>query len=282
MAKFNDKTRRCGEILSIPVKDIRPNPHQPRKNFSWDDLEELAQSIYQNGLLQPITVRETCSGKYELVAGERRLRASKMAGLAEIPAIVVSVSEERSAVYAVIENLQRKNLHFFEEAQAIEQLNRNFGMTREVIAKRLGKSPSAISNKLRLLRLPANIREKVVSGGLTERHARAVIRLPDYNLMNEVVEAVIDNSLNVSETELLVNRLLDESRPKNNEKKENRPRSIKVFKDIQLFINTLDHAVMTMRKNGIDANSFHRETESYTEYIVRINKKDVSRETLTK
>ncbi len=282
MVKFSEKTRRCGEILTIPVNDIRPNPHQPRKTFNWNDLEELAQSIYQNGLLQPVTVREICAGRYELVAGERRLRASKMAGLAEIPAIVVNVSEEKSAVYAVIENLQRKDLNFFEEAQAIEQLNTKFGMNRERIAKKLGKSVSAVSNKLRLLNLPEDIRSRITANGLTERHARAMLRLPDYNLMSEVVDAVIENRMNVGETELLITKLLEENTPQPQEVKEKKPRNIKIFKDVKLFINTLDHAVMTMRKNGIDANSYHKETENYTEYVVRINKRDVSRETLTK
>lgn len=282
MVKFSEKNKRCGEIVTIPVNDIRPNPHQPRKTFNWSDLEELAQSIYQNGLLQPITVREICTGRYELVAGERRLRASKMAGLAEIPAIVVNISEEKSAVYAVIENLQRKDLHFFEEAQAIEQLNRKFGMNRERIAKKLGKSPSAVSNKLRLLNLPESIRSRIVSNGLTERHARAILRLPDYELMSEVVDAIINNCLNVSETELLITRLLEENSSQQVVEKKEKPRNIKIFRDVKLFINTLDHAVMTMRKNGIDANSYHKETENYTEYVVRINKQDVSRETLTK
>lgn len=282
MVKFSEKTKRLGEVLSIPVNSIRPNPHQPRKTFNWNDLEELAQSIYQNGLLQPVTVREICTGKYELVAGERRLRASKMAGLAEIPAIVVSISEEKSAVYAVIENLQRKNLHFFEEAQAIEQLSTKFGLSRERIAKRLGKSPSAVSNKLRLLKLPDDIRKKILENGLTERHARAVLRLPEYNLMNEVVDAVIKNCLNVSETEILVSRLVEENLPVIKEEPKKKPRNIKVFKDVKLFVNTLDHAVLTMRKNGIDANAFLKETDFFTEYTVRINKTDVSRETLTK
>lgn len=282
MVKFSEKNKRCGEIVTIPVNNIRPNPHQPRKTFNWSDLEELAQSIYQNGLLQPITVREICTGRYELVAGERRLRASKMAGLAEIPAIVVNISEEKSAVYAVIENLQRKDLHFFEEAQAIEQLNRKFGMNRERIAKKLGKSPSAVSNKLRLLNLPESIRSRIVSNGLTERHARAILRLPDYELMSEVVDAIINNCLNVSETELLITRLLEENSSQQVVEKKEKPRNIKIFRDVKLFINTLDHAVMTMRKNGIDANSYHKETENYTEYVVRINKQDVSRETLTK
>lgn len=271
MVRFGEKTKRCGEIIGIPVNNIRPNPYQPRKSFNWEDLEELAQSIYQNGLLQPITVRDTGDGKYELVAGERRLRASKMAGLAEIPAIVVDIGEEKSAVYAVIENLQRQNLHFFEEAQAIEKLARSFGMDRERIAKKLGKSPSAVSNKLRLLKLPEEIRIKIVSAGLTERHARAILRLPTYALMDEAVNAVAQNRLNVSETELLVSRLIGEEQPPAKEDKK-KPREVKVFRDIKLFINTLDHAVTTMRKNGINADSAHRETDDYIEYVVRISK----------
>lgn len=271
MVMFSEKTKRCGEILSIPVNDIKPNPYQPRKTFNWNDLDELAQSIYQNGLLQPVTVREAYGGRYELVAGERRLRASKMAGLACIPAIVVEISEEKTAVFAVIENLQRENLHFFEEAEAIEQLSRTFGMNRDKIAKKLGKSPSAVSNKLRLLKLPLDIRERITNAGLTERHARAVLRLPEYNLMLEVVEAVIANGLNVAQTEQVVAQLLEDNKPYK-PKKEDKPRNIKVFKDIRLFVNTLDHAVLTMKNNGICADSFQRETEEFVEYIVRINK----------
>ena len=273
MIRFNEKTKRCAEVLSIPVNDIKPNPHQPRKSFPWEELEELAQSIYQNGLLQPVTVRELGGGKYELVAGERRLRASKMAGLAEIPAIVVSVSDEKSAVYAVVENLQRQNLHFFEEAQAIEKLSAGFGMDREKIARKLGKSVSAVSNKLRLLKLPEDIRTRIILGGLTERHARAILRLPTYDLMDEVVMAVVDNRLNVSETEQLVSRLVDEEQEP--AKDSRKPKPLKVFKDVRLFVNTLEHAVETMRGNGIAADTIHRETDDYIEYVVRISKKDV-------
>ena len=273
MIRFNEKTKRCAEVLSIPVNDIKPNPHQPRKSFPWEELEELAQSIYQNGLLQPVTVRELGGGKFELVAGERRLRASKMAGLAEIPAIVVSVSDEKSAVYAVVENLQRQNLHFFEEAQAIEKLSVGFGMDREKIAKKLGKSVSAVSNKLRLLKLPEDIRTRIILGGLTERHARAILRLPTYDLMDEVVTAVVDNRLNVSETEQLVSRLVDEEQEPTKDLQ--KPKPLKVFKDVRLFVTTLEHAVETMRGNGIAADTIHSETDDYIEYIVRISKKDV-------
>lgn len=270
MVKFSEKLKRCGEVVEIPVNSICANPHQPRKTFEWSDLEELAQSIYQNGLLQPITVRELGNGKFELIAGERRLRASKMAGLAAIPSIVVSVSEEKSAVFAVIENLQRQDLHFFEEAAAIAKLSRDFGMDREKIAKRLGKSPSAVSNKLRLLKLPAEIQKRIVSGGLTERHARAILRLTDFELMSSVVDAVVTNRLNVAETELLVDGLI-ESSPQPSEQKPKK-KTARAFRDVKIIINTLDRAVATIRKNGIDAISAHRETDGFVEYVVRIPK----------
>ncbi len=271
MIKFGEKTKRGSEVLQIPVNSIRPNPYQPRRTFRWEDLEELAQSIYENGLLQPITVRAIANGEYELVAGERRLRAAKMAGMAEIPSIVVEVTEEASAVYAVIENLQRRDLHFFEEAHAIARLSKEFGMDREQLARRLGKSPSAVSNKLRLLNLPEDIRAKIVNYGLTERHARAILRLPAYQLMQEVVEAVAAHGLNVAATEALVEQLLTESAAPQAQEKQ-KPKEVKIFKDVKLFLNTLDHAVLTMRKNGIHADSFQKETDGYVEYVVRIHK----------
>lgn len=283
MVLFSEKLKRCAEVVEIPVNSIRPNPHQPRKSFDWDNLEELAQSIYQNGLLQPVTVRELGDGKFELIAGERRLRACKMAGLAAIPAIVATVSDEKSAVYAVIENLQRQDLHFFEEAVAISKLARDFGMDRERIAKKLGKSPSAIANKLRLLKLPHEIQKRIIAGGLTERHARAMLKLSDYELMSGVVDAVTENRLNVAETELLITQLIEET--SNNVEKcqkncilstdvENLRRLSKIntFKDFRLILNTLDKAVATIRRNGVEADSAHRETDSYIEYVVRIAK----------
>ena len=282
MFRFSEKTKKSGDIISIPVNNIRANPDRPRKTFTWDDLDGLAQSIYQNGLLQPITVRQLENGKYELVAGERRLRAAKMAGLAEIPSIVVRISDEKSAVFAIIENLQRKDLHFFEEAQAIDVLVKKYGMTGKQIAKKLGKSPATVSNKLRLLKLPKSIRDFITANGLTERHARAILRLPDYNLMSEVSQAILRNSLNVADTEALIDRILEENRPSEIKEQKKQKKDLKVFKDVRLFINTLDHAVITMQKSGINANSFQRESDNYVEYVVRIDKSDVSRETLTK
>ena len=282
MIKFSEKIKKSGDIICIPVNDIRPNPDRTRNSFDWNDLDELAQSIYQNGLLQPVTVRETPGGKYLLVAGERRLRAAKMAGLAEIPSIVVRVSDEKSALLALTENVQRKELHFFEEAAAIRNLVKTYGLSRDQIAKKLGKSPSAVSNKLRLLKLPENIRSFIVQYGLTERHARALLRLTDYNLMAEAANAVVKNCLNVYDTELMIDRLIEENTSFYRQSKAKQPKNVKIFKDVKLFINTLDHAVTTMKKSGINADSFQREADGYVEYIVRINKTDVSRETVTK
>ncbi len=269
MVKFSEKLKRCGEVVEIPVNSILPNPNQPRKTFDWGDLEELAQSICHNGLLQPVTVRES-GNKFELVAGERRLRACKMAGLAAIPAIVVSVSDEKSAVLAVTENLQRRDLHFFEEAAAIAELIRSFGMDRDKVAKKLGKSPSVISNKLRLLKLPAEIQKRITSGGLTERHARAILRLSDFELMSSVVDAVVSNRLNVAETDLLIDGLVSDNSTKSAQSSQKK--TARAFRDAKIIINTLDRAVDTIRKNGIDAISAHRETDSFVEYVVRIPK----------
>ncbi len=270
MVLFSEKLKRCGQVVEIPVNSIKPNPNQPRKHFDWSNLEELSQSIYQNGLLQPITVRELMDGKFELIAGERRLRACKMAGLSAIPSIVVSVSDEKSAVLAVMENLQRQDLHFFEEAIAISSLARDFGMDRERIAKKLGKSPSAIANKLRLLKLPTEIQKKIIMNGLTERHARVMLKLADYELMNEVINAVCENSLNVAETELLVEQLL--SQVPENQPQPPKPKKVKAIKDVKIVLNTLDKAVASICRNGINATATHTEKDDCIEYLIHIQR----------
>lgn len=269
MLKNQTKYKKCNDVIQIPARMIQPNPHQPRKNFNWDDLEGLADSIHFNGLIQPITVRKTETDRYELISGERRLRACKMAGLSTIPAIVIDADDERSAMFAVIENLQRENLHFFEEAIAIDRLIKGFGYSQDDIAKKLGKSQSAISNKLRLLRLPDEIRYSIMTYGLTERHARALLRLSSISLMEQAVDTIVERGLTVSETDALINELINKE-----------PKTIKkgkttiVFKDIRIFINTLNHAVNTMRKSGIRASATKNETEKYIEYTVKINKPD--------
>ncbi|MBP9989472.1 MAG: ParB/RepB/Spo0J family partition protein [Ruminococcus sp.] len=269
MLKTQGKYKKSNDVIQIPARMIEPNPHQPRKSFDWDDLEGLAQSIHYNGLLQPITVRKKDNEKYELISGERRLRACKMAGLASIPAIVVEMNEEKSALFAVIENLQRENLHFFEEAIAIDSLIKGFGYSQDEIAKKLGKSQSSLSNKLRILRLPDEIRTTITTFGLSERHARALLRLPTIALMEQVVDTIIEQGLTVSSTEELINSIL-----KNEPQIIKKGKTVMVFKDIRIFINTLNHAVTTMRKSGIDATSSKKETEKYIEYTVKITKPD--------
>ena len=245
MLKSQTKFKKSNEVIMLPARFIQPNPHQPRKSFNWDDLEGLAESIHYNGLLQPITVRKKENGKYELISGERRLRACKMAGLSAIPSIIVDVDEEKSAILAVIENLQRENLHFFEEAMAIERLIKGFGFSQEEIARKLGKSQSALSNKLRILRLPDEIRYSVMLYGLTERHARALLRLPTVAMMEQALDTIVEQGLTVNASEQLITEMLN----KEPEEKERKGKRVMVFKDVRIFINTLNHAVSTMRKS---------------------------------
>lgn len=261
------KYKKSNEVIQIPARLILPNPHQPRKNFNWDDLEGLAESIHYNGLLQPITVRKREDERYELISGERRLRACKMAGLSTIPSIVIDIDEEKSALLAILENLQRENLHFFEEAMAIERLMKGFGLSQEELSRKLGKSQSALSNKLRLLRLPSDIRYNITLYGLSERHARALLRLPTTTMMNQVIDTVAEQGLTVSATEQLICDLLT----KTNET-EKKGKKVMVFKDVRIFINTLNHAVTTMRKSGINATATKNETDKFIEYTVRIDK----------
>ncbi len=270
MLKNRNNLKKSNEVVLIPARMILPNPHQPRKNFNWDDLEGLAESIHHNGLLQPITVRRKENGRYELISGERRLRACKMAGLSAIPSIIIDIDEEKSALLAVIENLQRENLHFFEEAMAIERLIKGFGLTQDEVSRKLGKSQSALSNKLRILRLPDEIRYNIMIYGLTERHARALLRLPTTALMEQVTDSIVEQGLSVSATEQLICDILTK-----NPDKEKKGKKVMVFKDVRIFINTLNHAVSTMRKSGINAKATKNETEEYIEYIVKINKPQV-------
>lgn len=254
-----------GQIILIPQEDIYPNPNQPRSRFDFDELEGLAQSIRQNGIIQPIAVRINSKGQYELISGERRLRASRLVGVPQIPCIIMEVDDRKSALFALLENVQRSDLGFFEEAQAIEKLINDFGMSRDEVCKRLGKAPPTISNKLRLLRLPEEIRLRITQENLTERHARALLRLTSNSQMERAMSIVAEKRLNVAETERLVTQIL------NNDKRPRQP-TVKLFKDVRIFVNTLNHAVDTMRRAGIEADSAKSETDEYIEYIVRIPK----------
>lgn len=253
------------KLTRLPVSKIQPNPSQPRKLFREDELQSLAQSIQENGLLQPITVRKE-GGVYFLVAGERRLRASKMAGLREIPAIITDCEAEDSAVLALLENIQRKDLQMFEQANAMVNLLREWQITQEEAAKRLGMSQSYLANKIRLLKLSPEEQAEILEHGLTERHARALLRIDDMTLRQKVLRTVIEKNLNVSQTEELAAAA---AQPKGSKRKAKRTF---VAKDIRLFINTIDHAVDAMKTAGIQAQAEKKETEEYIECTVRIPK----------
>lgn len=266
MRKQN-KVKAENRILSIPQSDILPNPNQPRKRFDYDELEGLAQSIRSNGILQPLLVRSQGNGKYELIAGERRLRAARLIGLTNVPCIVTEISETDSAVFAVLENLQRQNLDYFEEAEALATLISDYRLSQEELCKRLGRAQSTLSNKLRLLKLSDEMRYQISRAGLTERHARALLSLNDEVQRSRALSIIIERHLNVSESETLIDQMLRKNEtPKR--------QMLKGFKDIRIFINTLNNAVDNIRRAGIDADSVKTETDEYVEYIVRIPKLD--------
>lgn len=265
MLKSSSRSKVNCQIQLLPHEIILPNPHQPRVRFDYNELEGLAVSIRTNGILQPINVRKNSDGSYELISGERRLRAARMVGMSKIPCIVMDVSDEQSALFAIIENVQRQNLDFFEEAVAIERLMTEHGLTQEEISKKLGKAQSTLSNKLRLLRLPETLRDKISCAGLTERHARALLVLPDNITRGRVLDIIIERHLTVSESERLIN---DVQRRK---KSKNRPQ-MRAYKDMRIFLNTLNHAVDAIRKAGIEADTAKSETDEYFEYVIRISK----------
>lgn len=264
LTKYNKK------VIEIPARKIRPNKTQPRQDFYEEDLRSLSQSISNNGLLQPLTVRKLKNDEYELIAGERRLRASVMAGFTKIPCIVMKCSDKDSAIFALIENLQRKDLGMFEEARGINRLIRKYGITQEQAAIQLGKKQSTVANKLRLLRLSYDEQDWIEQAGLTERHARALLKIQNEDSRKEVLSHIIAENLNVKETEKYISSLLDNKKVQplhnnNNDKKI-------VVKDVRIFVNTISRAVDTMRMSGIDAVSNKEETEDYIEYTVKIPK----------
>lgn len=260
------------KLAEIPIINIRPNKSQPRKVFAEQDLSSLAQSIANNGILQPLTVRRISQSDYELIAGERRLRAAIMAGFKRVPCIVMRCSDRQSAVYALLENLQRSDLNMFEEARAIKRLIIDCNLTQEAVANQLGKKQSTIANKLRLLRLDDDEQEIILKNGLTERHARVLIKLEGEN-RRTAIDKIISSSLNVSQTEALVeNILMSEYSEKHHMNKKF------IIKDVRIFINTLTKAFDTMKSSGIDAVSKKTEDDDYIEYSVKIPKASVYRQ----
>ena len=258
------KEKQINRVVQIDVADIVPNPHQPRTEFENGDIFSLAESIRQNGILQPLTVRRA-DDHYEIIAGERRLRAAKLVQLQSVPCIIMNVSERNSAILALVENIQRQNLSFFDEAAAIEKHINYYGMTQEDAAIKLGKAQSTIANKLRLLKLSDQERLVITRYNLTERHARALLKLgsPEDRLL--IINRVVKGKLNVEKTE----QIIEEYIAKNGEKESYRKRS-KVFADVRLFVNSINKAVETMKAAGISADSCKIQYDDFVEYRVRI------------
>ena len=269
-------------IKLLPVKDISPNPSQPRRFFEAEAIASLADSIRQYGIIQPLTVRHLIHGdKYELIAGERRLRAASLLGMENVPCVILETDETESAALAIIENLQRENLNMFEQAAAISSLIRMYDLTQEDIARKLSVSQSFVANKLRLLRYLPEERTLILSSALTERHARALLRLSGEERQS-ALRHVIENHLNVAETEAYVDGIL-------NPPAEKAPREVEIPKirqkwivrDVRLFVNSIHHAVDVMRQAGIDAVTSRTDTEEEMTILIRIPKgSNVSRETL--
>lgn len=239
------------QVLELPIPSIRPNPNQPRQMFSEAELNELAQSIAQLGILQPLSVRRVRDG-WELIAGERRLRAAALAGLSTVPCLEVAADDSTSSLMALVENIQRKDLDFWEEAQALRQLIDTYHLSQEEAAGKVGKSQSAVANKLRLLRLPPDVVDILRREQLTERHARALLRLDDPDLQRKAVLHIARHRLTVARSEEYIARLAKPS------KRNVTP--IYRTKDIRLFLNTIQKSLSIMNSAGVDARCGQQET----------------------
>lgn len=259
-------------VLFLPVTGIVPNPAQPRKFFAQDGLDELAASIREHGVLQPLSVRKTEAG-YELISGERRLRASRLAGLTEVPCILVNVTSEGSSLLALVENLQRRDLDFVEEAAALAKLIRTYGLSQEEAARRIGKSQSAVANKLRLLRLSPDVLTLLREHGMTERHARALLRLEQEELQLEAAHFLVEHQLTVAKTEEYVEALLHPAAPESAPTRHKRPTY--VIKDIRLFLNTVTRGLSMMKTAGVNAACERKETDDSIFLTIRIPKQAV-------
>lgn len=268
-----EKKDELKNITYLNIDNVRPNPYQPRKQFSKAALEELCESIKQYGVIQPINVRKISTNHYELVAGERRLRAAIMAGLKEIPSIIVNVNDNDSAVMALIENLQREDLNYMEEAEGYNNLINDHGFTQEELAQKISKSQSTIANKIRLLRLPPMVKKILSDNSLTERHARALLKLHDEQLQLKVLKLVCEKGLNVKKTEELVERAIEKySRQEKEKEKVPERKFTRAIKDIRIFVNTIRQAIDLMKKSGVNAKAAQLDRGEYVEFIIRIPK----------
>ncbi|MCK4259424.1 MAG: nucleoid occlusion protein [Halanaerobiales bacterium] len=252
-------------IKYVDIEKILPNRYQPRIVFNETDLEELAQSIREHGIIQPLTVRKFEDG-FELIVGERRLRASKIVGLEQVPVIIKDFDDEESAAIALVENLQRKDLDFIEEAFGFSKLIDQFGMTQQELAQKVGKSQSTVANKLRLLKLPKDIHKTLLENKLTERHARALLKLENEEEQRFVLKNIIERDMNVRDTEILIESI------KNGPKDEKKKSVIRVFKDLRLYTNTLWATIKQLKQGGLDIKVQEIENDEFIEFKIRLPK----------
>jgi len=262
--KSEVKEEKSEKIHSIEVQKIVPNPNQPRKVFNEESIIKLADSISQYGIIQPLTVRKT-GDCYELVAGERRLRAAKELGLATVPCIIIDINESKSAEISIIENLIREDLNIFEQAEAIEALIDTYGLTQEQIATKLSNSQSFVANKLRLLRYNSNERELILKNGLTERHARALLRVLDPVLRAKLLNQIISEGLNVSASEALIDAQINKE---NNEHKQTKTG----YKSVNAFYTAINRAIESIKSTGLAIKSRRVEGDEFTELTIFIPK----------
>ena len=248
-----------GRVIFLPARAIRPNPAQPRKIFKEDALKELADSISRHGILQPLSVRRVGTS-YELIAGERRLRAAQMAGLTEIPCIVMTMDEGESTLTAMVENLQRQDLDFIEEAQGIARLMEKCNLSQDQAARLLGKSQSAVANKLRILRHSELVLNALRQNGLTERHGRALLKLSTEPEKMAAIAVIARMNMSVSRTESYIEGLL--------EKKSAPPQRV----NVGAFLNSLHQSLQKIQLSGIPAVSERKETDSQIVLTITIPK----------
>ncbi len=245
----------------IDIDKIQANENQPRTVFDDEKIEELAMSIKENGLIQPLIVRKQ-NRNYQIIAGERRYRACKLAGLESIPCIIKDIDDKQMDTYAIIENIQREDLTPIEEANAYKTLIDTYGMNQTELANKVGKKQSTIANKLRLLKLSDNVKEALKSKQITERHARAMLSL-DEQKQQKVLQEVVDKSLNVKQTEALINQV-----PKVKPRKAN---PVKVSRNFKIAINTINQATALIQKSGVEVVSETEEKDD--EYVIILHVK---------
>lgn len=257
----NEAVTTKNNVQYLDINKITPNPFQPRKTFNDDALKDLSLSIREFGVIQPLLVRKVMDS-YELVAGERRLRASKLAQLTEVPVIIKELNDKEMAELAMIENLQREDLHFLEEAEGFHQLLVNFGFTQDELAKRMGKSQSTIANKLRLLKLSDQVRAVLYKAELTERHARALLKLSEEEQQLAALQIIVEKELNVRESEALIQEILDDI-SQEIDKKKSKQNVVRVIRDVRIFLNTIQHVVGEMKKSGLKVKVKQEQNDDY-------------------